>query len=59
MVEKYACRRCRAIVTTNRCPCGGEATKEWQGYMIVLDPKTSEIAKEAGISGRGAYALRV
>lgn len=59
MVERYACRKCKSIVTTNRCPCGGEAVKNWQGYLIILDPERSEIAKEAGINSRGAYALRV
>lgn len=59
VVERYACRKCRAIVTTNRCPCGGEAVKDWQGYVIVIDPEKSEIAKEAGIKNRGTYALRV
>lgn len=59
MVERYACRKCKSIVTTNKCPCGGEAVKNWQGYLIILDPERSEIAKEAKINNRGAYALRV
>jgi RNA polymerase subunit RPABC4/transcription elongation factor Spt4 len=59
MVERYACKKCRSIVTTNRCPCGGEAVKEWHGYLLIIDSKESEIAKEAGVEKNGAYALRV
>ena len=59
MAEKRACKRCKTIVTTDKCPCGGNTTKEWQGYLLVLDSKESEIAKMAGIEKNGAYALRV
>ena len=41
-----------------RCP-ESEVSREWQGYVDVLDPEKSDIAKEMGIRTPGRYALRV
>ncbi len=32
---------------------------DWTGYVIVLDPNDSEIAKRLNINKPGKYALRV
>jgi DNA-directed RNA polymerase subunit E" len=43
-----------------KCPrCGGETSREWQGYLLVVDPEKSEIARKMGIHASGRYALRV
>ncbi|MCS7130418.1 MAG: DNA-directed RNA polymerase, subunit E'' [Archaeoglobaceae archaeon] len=61
-MAELACRSCKfvsvdAIICKN---CGSsDLTKEWYGYLIVLDPERSEIAKALGIKTPGKYALRV
>lgn len=60
MISLKACKSCRAISEAAKCPkCGGETSREWQGYLIVLDPERSEIARKMGITSSGRYALRV
>jgi DNA-directed RNA polymerase subunit E" len=34
-------------------------TTDWQGYVIILNPKRSEVAKRLNIEDPGAYALKV
>ena len=61
MVE-LACRKCKYIsVDSKVCKnCGNtELTKEWYGYVVIIDPKRSEIAKKLGITIPGKYALKV
>ncbi len=58
--ELKACKKCRYLTTEKKCPiCGGETTKEWQGYLVVIDYKRSEIARKMGITINGKYALKV
>jgi DNA-directed RNA polymerase subunit E" len=57
-----ACRDCRLVVEEgNKCPnCeGGNFTTFWRGYVVVIDPENSEIAKKMGITSKGKYALRL
>jgi DNA-directed RNA polymerase subunit E" len=57
-----ACRVCRYIVTTKEkiCPkCQGELSDKYSGMIVVLDPERSEIAKLAGLTTVGNYAIRV
>ena len=55
-----ACKKCSFLTATDPCPqCGGQMSKEWQGYLVILDPDRSEIARKMGITQAGKYALRV
>ena len=66
-----ACINCRYLATEEefrtkdgkwRCPvCGSEEkpTREWQGYVIIMDYTKSDIAKKMGIEHNGRYALKV
>ncbi len=55
-----ACKHCSFISEEDVCPrCRSETSKEWQGYVIIVDHAKSEIAKKMGISSNGKYALRV
>lgn len=56
-----ACKNCHLIVEKNdRCPyCGEITSSRWQGYVIVRDPKRSQIAKKLNITRPGKYALKV
>jgi len=61
-MSEYACKKCKFITTepTVCKVCGSkEFTKEWFGYLIVVDPEKSEIAKKLGIKYAGKYAIVV
>lgn len=60
MSEK-ACRNCHAIVEGDVCPIckGSSLSDDWSGYVIVLDPPNSAIAKRLNIDQHGKYALKV
>lgn len=55
-----ACKQCNLVTTEDVCPvCGGQTSREWQGYLVILDYTKSEIAKKMNIEHNGKYALRV
>ena len=55
-----ACKQCSFISEEDTCPrCGNATSKEWQGYLVVIDYEKSDIAKKMGITSNGKYALRV
>jgi DNA-directed RNA polymerase subunit E" len=60
MVEQ-ACRECHRIVEGLVCPiCGSSAlSKDWSGYVFIIDPQRSTVAKKLGITLPGKYALKV
>jgi DNA-directed RNA polymerase subunit E" len=60
MKVERACKKCSVITEEDKCPlCGGDASKEWQGYVVILDHSKSEIARRMGIHVNGKFALRV
>ncbi|MBA3046022.1 MAG: DNA-directed RNA polymerase subunit E [Candidatus Thermoplasmatota archaeon] len=55
-----ACKVCSLISEVEVCAvCGGQTSREWQGYIIILDHTRSEIARKMGIQSNGKFALRV
>jgi DNA-directed RNA polymerase subunit E" len=55
-----ACKSCYHITELDVCPlCGGELSKEWQGYLIVMDWEHSVIAQKMSIKSNGRFALKV
>jgi len=60
VVEK-ACRNCRLIVTGEVCPnCKeSELTKSFEGYILVVNPENSEVAKVIGAKTPGRYSLKI
>lgn len=54
-----ACKNCSRLIEEDSCPCGGELSKEWQGYLIILDYSRSEIAKKMKIKTNDKFALKV
>ncbi|MCJ7770611.1 DNA-directed RNA polymerase, subunit E'' [Candidatus Bathyarchaeota archaeon] len=60
-MPERACRNCRYLSSANVCPnCKHTSfSEDWLGELIVVDPKSSEIAKNLGIKNPGRYALRV
>ncbi len=59
MIDR-ACKACSVISNDEVCPnCGGQTSREWQGYIVVIDHEKSDIAKKMGITTNGRFALRV
>lgn len=55
-----ACKKCHMITPENICKkCSIETSREWYGYVVVVDYTKSEIAKKLNIKENGAYALKV
>ncbi len=56
-----ACKKCKRITTEKTCPVHGneKTTTEWFGFLIISEPEVSIIAKRAGISEAGNYAIKV
>lgn len=62
MTKEKACRNCRKIVEEDKeCPLchSNQLTTFWRGYVLLIDPDRSEIAKHMGISAPGKFALRL
>lgn len=62
MAKEKACRTCRMVVEEEEtCPnCGGATfTTFWRGYVFIVDPEKSEIAKKMGTARPGKFALRL
>ena len=60
-MSDFACKECHLLLDDMNCPrcVDSEISREWQGFVEVLNPEKSEIAKEMGIRTPGRYALRV
>ena len=55
-----ACKSCMRLVEEEACPvCKSSTTQYWSGYLAVIDPEKSEIAKRMEIKTPGQYALKV
>jgi DNA-directed RNA polymerase subunit E" len=62
MNREKACRECRFLAEEgDKClNCGNTSfTTFWRGYVIIINPETSEIAKKMGITRKGKFALRL
>ncbi len=55
------CKECHRIVKGNVCQaCNSTVlTTDWSGYVVIIDPEKSQIAKRLGVKLAGAYALKV
>lgn len=59
----FACGECHRILDDDveQCPHhpAAKVTTDHQGYVIILNPARSEIAKRLNIEEAGKYALKV
>ncbi|MBN1167390.1 MAG: DNA-directed RNA polymerase, subunit E'' [Methanospirillaceae archaeon] len=55
------CRDCHRVVDGEACSVCGTAnlTTDWAGYLIIIDPDRSDVAKRMNIILPGRYALKV
>lgn len=60
-MAEYVCRTCHRVLEGKSCShCGTEVVSaDWTGYVIVLDPEKSQIARRLNVSSQGKYALKV
>ncbi|RZN70660.1 MAG: DNA-directed RNA polymerase, subunit E'' [Candidatus Methanolliviera hydrocarbonicum] len=56
-----ACRTCHLLLDGSTCPIchSNDLSDDWSGYVIIIDPSRSNIAKKLNIKLPGSYALRV
>ena len=56
-----ACRNCRTLTYGKECPIckSTNLTSNWKGYIRVVDPEKSEVAKLLNIEIKGRFALNV
>jgi DNA-directed RNA polymerase subunit E" len=60
MIKLRACRVCKRVTEEMKCPvCNGDTVLEWKGYLFILQPDKSSVAKKAGIKEAGEYAIKV
>lgn len=61
IMAEQACKLCRRLIKGDLCPVckSNEVTKSWKGVVVVFNAEGSEIAKEAGITAPGKYAVKV
>lgn len=55
------CRECHRVVEGESCVICATAnlSEDWAGYVVIIDPEHSEIAKKMHITMAGRYALKV
>jgi DNA-directed RNA polymerase subunit E" len=55
------CRECHRVVEGESCAICGTTnlSSDWAGYLVIIDPEHSEIAKKMNIKLPGRYALKV
>jgi DNA-directed RNA polymerase subunit E" len=55
------CRDCHRVVDGESCAICGSAnlSTDWAGYLVIIDPEHSDIAKKMNIKLPGRYALKV
>ncbi len=55
-----ACRNCHLMTEGDKCAaCGSTTSQYWSGFLGVMHPEKSEIAKIMEIKTPGKYALKV
>jgi DNA-directed RNA polymerase subunit E" len=55
-----ACKQDQFISEESVCPlCGSPTSKNWSGFLAVLDPEKSDLAEAMNITVAGNYALKV
>jgi len=57
-----ACKSCKTLSELEVCPrCNSPTTQYWSGYIGIISPENSEIAKKLDLDKKapGEFALKV
>ena len=59
--QPYVCRGCHRVVDGESCVMCGSSnlTQDWAGYLVIIDPKHSDIAQKMNVDTPGRVALKV
>jgi len=61
--QDKVCRQCHRVLDSDKESCivcgDSNLSTDWQGYVVIIDPKQSEIAEKMNIDLPGRYALKV
>ena len=59
----FACGECHLVLSdgVDQCPLhpSSRVSSDWNGYVIIMQPNRSEIAKRLQVELPGKYALKV
>jgi len=59
-MKQRACKECCRITDLDVCViCKSPTSTDWLGYVSIIDPENSEVAKKLNITTKGKFALRV
>lgn len=60
-MSEQVCRECHRILAGQTCPVCGSSnlSSDWSGFVIIINPQKSEIAKKLGVDMADKYALKV
>ena len=60
-MAELVCKECHRLVSGQVCEsCNSTSfTSDWSGYVVIIDPLKSQIAKKLGVKLPGKYALKV
>lgn len=56
-----ACKNCKVLTIEKECPrCKSKnLTKNWKGFIYIINPEKSEVSKILNLSAKGKYAAVV
>ena len=61
--DPFACGECHLVLDdgVDQCPRhpSAQVSSDWTGYVIIMQPERSEIAKRLQVEHPGRYALKV
>jgi DNA-directed RNA polymerase subunit E" len=59
--QVQVCRECHRVVDGESCVICGTTnlSTDWAGYLVIIDPANSDVAKKMNIKLPGRYALKV
>jgi len=59
--QQNVCRGCHRVVDGDVCVMCGSSnlTHDWAGYLVIIDPKHSDIAQKMNVDTPGRVALKV
>lgn len=60
MVKQKACKICNRIYEEEKCPAceSKEATDNFKGRVVIMNPEKSEIAQKLNIKKKGNFAIK-